>query len=61
MNIKLFGIAELTALLTVSKPTIYRRIKDGSFPSPVRISARRVAWRECDIAAWLDLQAGVAA
>jgi predicted DNA-binding transcriptional regulator AlpA len=32
--------------------TIYRRIKIGAFPPPVRVARRRVAWRESDIAAW---------
>ena len=32
--------------------TIYRKMKDGSFPQPVRVGKRRVAWRESDVAAW---------
>ena len=36
--------------------TIYRKMKAGTFPQPVRIGRRRVAWRESDIAAW---QAGL--
>ena len=32
--------------------TIYRRMKAGMFPQPVRVGKRRVAWRESDIAAW---------
>jgi prophage regulatory protein len=32
--------------------TIYRRMKVGTFPQPVRVGKRRVAWRESDIAAW---------
>lgn len=36
--------------------TIYRKMKAGTFPQPVRIGKRRVAWRESDIMAW---QAGL--
>ena len=36
--------------------TIYRKMKAGTFPKPVRVGKRRVAWRESDIAAW---QAGL--
>lgn len=36
--------------------TIYRKMKAGTFPQPVRIGKRRVAWRESDIVAW---QAGL--
>jgi prophage regulatory protein len=32
--------------------TIYRKMKAGTFPQPVRVGRRRVAWRESDIAAW---------
>jgi prophage regulatory protein len=40
--------------------TIYRRIKVGAFPQPVRLGRRRVAWRESDIAQWQDrLEVGV--
>ena len=31
--------------------TIYREMKAGTFPQPVRVGRRRVAWRESDIAA----------
>jgi prophage regulatory protein len=34
--------------------TIYRKIKAGTFPPPVRVGRRRVAWRESDITAWLN-------
>jgi prophage regulatory protein len=36
--------------------TIYRKMKAGTFPQPLRVGRRRVAWRESDIAAW---QAGL--
>ena len=32
--------------------TIYRKIKAGTFPPPVRVGRRRVAWRESDLVAW---------
>jgi prophage regulatory protein len=32
--------------------TIYRKIKAGTFPAPVRIGIRRVAWRESDVVKW---------
>ena len=32
--------------------TIYRKIKAGTFPPPVRVGRRRVAWRESDITSW---------
>jgi prophage regulatory protein len=40
--------------------TIYRKIKAGTFPPPVQVGLRRVAWRESDIAHWqMTLEVGV--
>jgi prophage regulatory protein len=40
--------------------TIYRKIKQGTFPHPLRVGRRRSAWRESDIAAWQNsLEVGV--
>lgn len=36
-----------------SDTTLWRRVKDGSFPAPIRISANAVAWRESDIERWI--------
>jgi prophage regulatory protein len=29
-------------------------MKRGDFPQPVKLGARLVAWRESDVAEWLD-------
>jgi prophage regulatory protein len=36
----------------LSRSTIYARMKDGTFPAPIRIGPRAVAWIESDIEAW---------
>ena len=41
-------------LTSLDITTIYRKMKDGTFPQPVRIGRRRVAWRESDITVWQD-------
>jgi len=51
---KFYRIAEVTSLVGVSEPTIWRRVKDGSFPAPVRVSKRAVAWRQSDLREWAD-------
>ena len=38
----------------LSRSTIYRRVADGEFPKPVKISKGRVAWRERDLLSWLE-------
>lgn len=42
-------VEELTGL---ARSTIYDRIKAGTFPKPVKIGDRSVAWRQSDIDAW---------
>ena len=32
---------------------IYRYVKEGRFPAPVRIGKRAVAWRQSDIEQWI--------
>lgn len=38
----------------LKKSTIYAGVKENTFPSPVRLSARAVAWREDDIDRWIN-------
>ena len=33
----------------LSKSEIYRRVRAGTFPAPIRLGARAVAWLESDI------------
>lgn len=34
------------------RSTLWRKVREGSFPKPLKISPRVVAWRESDILAW---------
>ena len=36
----------------MSRTTIYLRIKAGTFPKPIQIGARAVAWDEAEVAEW---------
>lgn len=42
----------------LARSTIYDRIKEGTFPAPVKLGARSVGWRRGDIDAWLTNPAG---
>jgi len=37
----------------LSRSTLYRKIRKGSFPQQVKISARCSGWRESAIDAWM--------
>ena len=41
-------------LVPFSVATLWRRVKTGDFPAPVRLSPRITAWRIEDIKAWLN-------
>jgi len=45
---------EVERRVALSRSGIYARMAKGSFPLPVRIGDRAVAWRESDIATWID-------
>ena len=44
---------DLPALIGISRQTIYELRAKGEFIEPVRLSARRIAWRRSDVLAWL--------
>ena len=46
-------IHEVISRSGLSKTAIYRNIKDGTFPAPVRIGKRAVAWRTEELEEWL--------
>ncbi len=44
--------ADMQSVTGFEITTIYRMIKRGEFPAPVKLGARRVAWASSAIAAW---------
>jgi prophage regulatory protein len=49
-----FAKPAILKITTYSDTTLWRRVKDGSFPAPVQISPGRVAWRRRDVANWIQ-------
>lgn len=49
MLLRLPAVLRETAL---SRSSLYLAVKEGSFPAPIRIGARSVAWRCEDIETW---------
>jgi prophage regulatory protein len=46
-------ISKLTEIVPMSKATIWRKVKDGTFPKPIKLGARITAWLLDDIEVWL--------
>jgi prophage regulatory protein len=38
----------------LSRTSLWRRVKDGTFPAPIRLGPNRVAWNMDEVRAWLD-------
>lgn len=49
---RLLKMQDVVRETSLSRWTIQRRINDGTFPRPYRLTARRVAWAERDIENW---------
>ncbi|MEX5503857.1 AlpA family phage regulatory protein [Pseudomonas putida] len=38
----------------IGRNTVYRRIREGTFPKQVKIGPNSVAWRQSDITQWMS-------
>jgi prophage regulatory protein len=53
---KLLNQAAVLELVPFSRSTLINRVKDGTFPAPLRISQRRIVWLESSV---IDFIAGL--
>ncbi|BEH13265.1 helix-turn-helix transcriptional regulator [Marinobacter shengliensis] len=51
---RLLRRAEVEELTGRGRSAIYAGIADGTFPKPVKIGARAVAWPESAVRAWIQ-------
>lgn len=47
-------LRDLLIYLNFSASTIWRKVRDGSFPKPVKLSDAVTAWKAADIRAWMQ-------
>lgn len=45
------------APLPFSAPTLWRKVKAGTFPKPIKLSERVTGWKVGDVRAWMTAQA----
>lgn len=50
---KLLPMTRVIEITSLSKSTVWRALRAGEFPRPIRLSARRLAWVAADIEAWV--------
>ena len=53
-EIALYRISPLVKNIGVSKSTIWLWVKEGSFPKPIRLGKKSVAWLGSDIENWIQ-------
>lgn len=41
-------------IIPVSRSTLWRMVRQGRFPKPVKISQNKVLWRVADVKNWID-------
>jgi prophage regulatory protein len=40
--------------LPFSSHTLWRKVRDGSFPPPLKLASRVTAWRVSDVRTWME-------
>ena len=53
-KIRIIKRPEVEAATGLSRSSIYRGVAEGTFPAPVKLSARSVGWKLGDVVAWLE-------
>jgi prophage regulatory protein len=56
-NYNLLRLPTVKAKTTLSEPTIYRLMKQGVFPKPIKIGNRAVAWIATEVEAFIGSRA----
>jgi len=51
---RLLPMPDVEIITGVKKSTIYKLMKERQFPTPVQITARRVAWPESRVLQWVQ-------
>ncbi len=45
---------QVEALTGLARSTIYKLVQDGTFPAPIKLTARSVAWPSDQVQAWIN-------
>ena len=47
-------VSALAPRLGISKNTIWRLVRNGKFPKPIKLSEKVTVWKATDVLAWLE-------
>ena len=51
---RLIRMKEVMHLTGLSRPSVYRLMKDGLFPNSIELGERSVAWVDDEVHEWVD-------
>ena len=54
---RILRVGRVVHITGLSRTTIWRRVRDGQFPPPIRLGgpgSRATGWRAADVKRWLD-------
>ncbi len=57
MQDKMLRPPEVTVRTGLSRTTLWRRVRAGTFPAPVELGANSIGWPASEITAWLESRA----
>lgn len=56
---RLLRLKEVVLILGMKRSWILKKVKEGHFPKPIKLSERAIAWRESEILQWIEQRASV--
>lgn len=56
-NERILRLPNVKAKTGHANSTIWKSVKDGTLPPPIRIGSRSVGWKESEIDAWIEARA----
>ena len=50
----LLRLPQVLAIVGLSKSTLYRKVKAGLFPAPIKLSGNLVVWKRQVVMEWIE-------
>ena len=54
---RVLRLSTLLPVIDISAPTLWRRVKDKSFPQPISLGGRSKGWLQSEVQAWIKERA----
>jgi prophage regulatory protein len=52
--IKLLKLRQVIVITGLARSTVYRYCAENSFPKPIRLGERNIAWVEAEVQEWIE-------